>query len=120
MIATWSQNLQYTGSNVASAFLADLTATPGARSITVDIMLFTLSVAILMVAEARKHHVKFVWAYIVGSAVTAISVTFPLFLIAREVKIAKTDPTQLRSGDSVALAVFGALVAASVIWVDVR
>jgi hypothetical protein len=35
-----------------------------------------------MVIEARKHGVRFVWAYIVGGLAIAISVTFPLFLIA--------------------------------------
>jgi 4-amino-4-deoxy-L-arabinose transferase-like glycosyltransferase len=118
MIATWSQNLAYAdNSNFAMAFLNDLKANAAARSITVDIMLFTLSAAVLMVAEARKHHVRFVWVYILGSALTAISVTFPLFLIARELRIAKTDPTQLRSGDSIGLAIFGVVVAAVVIRV---
>ena len=37
-----------------------------------------------MVLEARKHGIKFVWAYIAGGFLIAISVTFPLFLLARE------------------------------------
>jgi mannose/fructose/N-acetylgalactosamine-specific phosphotransferase system component IIC len=73
---------------------------------------------ILMVAEARKHGVKYVWAYFLVGAVTAISVTFPLFLIARELRIAKTDPTVLRRGDTIGLAIVGVAVAAIVIWVD--
>jgi Terpene cyclase DEP1 len=85
----------------------------------VDLFLFGLSVAILIVAEARKHGIKFVWAYLAGSVVTAISVTFPLFLIARELRTAKTDPTRPRAGDIFVLALLGSLTAAIVIWMDV-
>jgi hypothetical protein len=44
-----------------------------------------------MVIEARKHNVRFVWAYIVGGILVAISVTFPLFLIARELRMRTSD-----------------------------
>ena len=39
-----------------------------------------LAVAILMVIEARRVGVKFVWAYIIGAFAIAISAVFPLFL----------------------------------------
>jgi len=42
-----------------------------------------------MVIEARKHGVRFLWAYIVFAFAIAISVTFPLFLWARERAMAK-------------------------------
>jgi hypothetical protein len=45
-------------------------------------------------------------------------VTFPLFLIARELRIAKTAPSRLGTADTVALAVFAIVVAALTIWVD--
>jgi Terpene cyclase DEP1 len=73
----------------------------------VDLFLFGLPVAILMVAEARKHGIKFVWAYLAGSVVP-ISVTFPLFLIAGELRTA-----------IFVLALLGSLTAAIVIWMDV-
>jgi Mn2+/Fe2+ NRAMP family transporter len=121
LIATWSQNLAYTdrGAEFLGAFWNDTKVNPAARSITVDIALFVLAAAILMVAQARKHGVRFVWAYIIGGFLIAISVTFPLFLIAREMRIAKTDPTQLRRADTIWLAIVGIAVAAFVIWVDV-
>jgi hypothetical protein len=120
LIATWSQNLAYFGhSNFLLAFWNDTKVTPAARSLTVDLFLLAFPALILMVAEARKHGVKYVWAYFLAGAVTAISVTFPLFLIARELRIAKTDPTVLRRGDTIGLAIVGIAVAAIVIWVDV-
>lgn len=120
LIATWSQNLAYIGNqNFLLAFGDDLKVTPAARSITVDLFLLGIPLAILMVAEARKHGVRFVWLYLIGSAVTAISVTFPLFLLARELRIAKTEPTQLRTGDTIGLGIVAVVMTAIVIWVDV-
>ena len=62
-------------------------------------MLFFLAAAIFMVIEARKHDFPFVWAYIVGGMLIAISVTFPLFLIARERKLAATEEPRAKTVD---------------------
>jgi len=93
LIATWSQNLTYlhSPSGFLNSFLDDLKVNAAARSITVDILLFFLAAAIFMVLEARKRGIPYVWAYIVGGMLIAISVTFPLFLIARERKLADAD-----------------------------
>jgi hypothetical protein len=82
-------------------------------------MLFSLSAAVLMVIEARKRGVRFVWLYLLGGALIAISVTFPLFLIARERRIAASDPTRLGPVDTTALVLLAAASALFVIWVDV-
>ncbi|BBZ17228.1 DUF2834 domain-containing protein [Mycolicibacterium gadium] len=120
LVATWSQNLAYWDApNFIAAFANDTKVTPAARSLTVDLFLLAFPAVILMVAEARKHRVRYVWAYVLAGAVTAISVTFPLFLIARELRIAQTDPTVLRRGDTIPLAILGIATAAIVIWVDV-
>ena len=81
LVATWSQNIVFLRSG--GSFLGFWEATkvnPASRSITADIFLFGLAVAILMVIEARRVGVKFVWAYILGGFLIAISVAFPLFL----------------------------------------
>jgi Terpene cyclase DEP1 len=121
LIATWSQNAAYFNDlgGFLLNFFNDLKVTPASRSFTVDIALFLLAAAILMVIEARKHNVKFVWAYIIGGFLIAISVTFPLFLIAREVRVSRTDPTRLGTGDTIALTLLALFTAAFVIWVDV-
>jgi hypothetical protein len=88
LIATWSQNiLFFKGGGSLMGFWEATKANPASRSITVDIALLLLSVAILMVIEARRLGVKFVWAYIIGGFLIAISVTFPLFLLARELRL---------------------------------
>ena len=49
----------------------------------------------------------------------AISVTFPLFLLARELRLAKSDATELRNVDSILLAALAGFTLAFTIWVDV-
>jgi hypothetical protein len=120
LIATWSQNAAYFDNpgRFLIDFLNDSKVTPASRSLTVDIVLFFLAAGVLMVVEARKHGVKFVWLYILGGFAIAISVTFPLFLIAREMRIGRTEETRLGAVDTVLLGVFAVVAAGMTIWVD--
>jgi hypothetical protein len=45
-------------------------------------------------------------------------VAFPLFLIAREMRIGRTEETRLGAVDTVLLAVFAVVAAGLTIWVD--
>jgi len=121
LVATWSQNLAYFPVDpigFVSAFLADTKVNPASRSITVDIVLFFLAASVFMVIEARKLGIRFVWLYIVGGFFIAISVTFPLFLIARELRLATPDATHLRALDIAPLAAFAALMLGLTYWLD--
>lgn len=119
LIATWSQNiLFFRGGGSFMGFWEATKANPASRSITVDIAILLLAVAILMVIEARRLGIKYVWAYILGGFAIAISVTFPLFLLARELKLEKSDATQLRSVDSILLGVLAGFTLAFTLWVD--
>ena len=84
---TWSENLLYPPSAFGN-FLPDLKVNPASRSISIDISLFLLAASVLMIVEARRLGVRFVGIYILFGFLVAISVTFPLFLIARERRIA--------------------------------
>jgi hypothetical protein len=122
LLATWSQNLAYFASPAdflaaLVLFIEDTRVNPAARSITADIALFFLAAAIFMVIEARKHGVRFVWLYIAGGLFVAISVTFPLFLIARELKLAGTDAKHLRMIDGATLAAFAVLITGLTLYV---
>jgi 4-amino-4-deoxy-L-arabinose transferase-like glycosyltransferase len=122
LIATWSQTVAYLHSGPADFFVNfwhDAKVTASARNITADILMFGLSAAVLMVIEARKHGVRFVWLYILGGFIIAVSVTFPLFLIAREMRIGASDSPRLHAIDAVLLAVLAAGLAGLTIWVDI-
>lgn len=120
LIATWSQNLAYQNSaaDLFSTFWRETKVTPASRSITADILLFALAAAILMVIEARKYGVRYVWAYIVGGLFIAISVTFPLFLLARELRLNSADAPKLPTKDTVLLILLAVAVLAATVWVD--
>jgi hypothetical protein len=120
LVATWSQNIIFFHGGGNFFGFWDATKTnPASRSITVDIALLLLAVAILMVIEARRLGVKYVWAYILGGFVIAISVAFPLFLLARELRLEQSDATQLLNVDSILLAALAGFTLAFTIWVDV-
>jgi Protein of unknown function DUF2834 len=120
LIATWSQTLAYSDKAAGSlvAFWNDAKVTPASRSLTADLLLFGLAAVIFMVTEGRKHGVKFVWIYVAGGFVIAISVAFPLFLIARELRIGTSDAPRLRTTDTILLAVVAILTAWLTIWID--
>jgi Protein of unknown function DUF2834 len=121
LVSTWSQTVAYTHSGVFAFFdnfWNDTRVNAASRNITADALMLGMSVAILMVVEARKHGVRFVWLYIVGGFFVAISVTVPLFLIAREIRIGAAEAPHLRLFDVILLAVSGAGVLALTIWVD--
>lgn len=120
LIATWSQNIAFfRGGGSFLGFWEATKANPASKSITVDIALLLLAVAILMVIEARRLGIKYVWAYILGGFAIAISVTFPLFLLARELKLEKSDATELTNVDSILLGVLAGFTLAFTLWVDV-
>jgi len=120
LVATWSQNIAFLrGGGTFLSFWEATKANAATRSITVDIALFFLAAAFLMVIEARRVGVKYVWAYILGGLLVAISVTFPLFLLARELRLEKSDAIRLRTSDSILLAVLAIAQLAFTLWVDV-
>lgn len=92
LIACWKQNFAYFGGggmiegNVR--FWSDALINPAARSVTVDLFLFATAVAIWMLLEARRLAIRGVWIYVFAGILVGISVTAPLFLIARERRLA--------------------------------
>ena len=97
LYGTWSENVTIGGSNpvqIFANFLEGLKVNAAGRSIGIDIGLFLLAAATLMIVEARRLGIRFVWAYILFGFLVAISVTFPLFLIAREMRLARIGSVQ--------------------------
>lgn len=117
LFATWSQNIAYMGDGPLGAFAtfaAETRVNPASRSITVDIGLFLLAAAAFMVIEARRLGVRFVWLYILFGFLIAISVTFPLFMIARELRIRADQPQplwSLKTTDVAGLALVATVIA---------
>lgn len=121
LIATWSQAAAYVHSptDFFVNFWRDTQVTAASRDIAADALMLALSVVILMVIEARKHNVRFVWLYVVGSFFIAVSVMFPLFLIARELRMGASGGARLHTTDTILLAVVVVSTLALTIWIDI-
>lgn len=123
LVATWGQNLTYVWQSgemsALNQFLPDLRVNPAARSIAVDIGLFLLAASAFMVVEARRLGVRFVWLYIVLGFLVAISVTFPLFMIAREMRMAAAPDAPVKWSLTATDVAGLALVTAAVIGLSV-
>ena len=119
LIATFSQGLAYSHEGAGSllAFFNDARLCPP-RGRTSGLFLFGLAAVIFMVVEARKLGIKFVWLYVAAAYIVAISAAFPVFLIAREVRIGMSDAPHLRTTDTILLAVVAILTAGLTIWID--
>jgi hypothetical protein len=129
LVGTWSQNLAYFRGDEGPAagflfatgrFWMDTLATPASTSITVDLLLLLLPLFALMIVEARRTGVRFPWLYIVLGCLVAISVTFPLYLIEREYRLAARgeakEPLRFTALDLAGLAVLGAVAVAATLW----
>ncbi|MBX3027743.1 DUF2834 domain-containing protein [bacterium] len=129
LAATWSQNVHYVpadrgplaGFAVAMArFWPDTLATPASVSITVDIAILTLAASVFLVREARRLEMRLPWLYVILGLLVAISVTFPLFLIAREWRLARRGALGpgpgLTRNDAIAFAVLGLATAIFALW----
>lgn len=91
LIATWSQNLAFLAqpdNGGALGFIQQSMANPAAASLSYDLLFVCLAAFAFMLVEARRLGIRYVWVYIVLSMAVAISVMFPLYLIAREIRLA--------------------------------
>jgi hypothetical protein len=90
LIGTWSQNLIFFAmpdNGGIAGFMRMAMVNPAAASLTIDLAFVCLAVVIWMAMEGRRAGVRFVWVYIVLTFAVAVSVSFPLFLIARHLKL---------------------------------
>ena len=132
-VGTWGHNVAYLrpdegpiGGFVAATarFWPETLATPASTSITVDLGVLTLAASIWMLIEARRLAIRLPWLYVVFGFLVAISVTFPLFLIARERALAargeSTDTLGLGHLDIVGLFLVGGAAVVFTLWTLAR
>lgn len=89
--ATWMNNIAFMNQSdsvfALGAFVQDAYANAAAASLTNDLFAIATAATIFIFIEGRRLKMRFVWLYILLSPLIAISVTFPLFLLARHIKI---------------------------------
>ena len=70
-------------------YLDQLTANGVATFMLIDLGIVAVIGLIFMVVEGRRLGMRFLWVYVLLTFAVAISVSLPLFLIARQVHLAK-------------------------------
>jgi hypothetical protein len=71
-----------------------LYANPAVATFTNDVMFYVIAGYVFMVVEARRLGIRYVWVYLLLSSFLAVSVMFPLFLIARQYRISRQRAPQ--------------------------
>jgi uncharacterized protein DUF2834 len=134
LVGTWRQNVAYfrpedgalLGFVLATGrFWVDTVVNPASTSITVDLgLLLLLPLFALMIIESRRLGIPFVWAYILLGLVVAISATFPLFLIARERRLAaraaSTDSPGFTTADASGMLLLTSAAVVFTFWTIAR
>ena len=70
-------------------YLDQLTANGVATFMLIDLLIVAVIGLMFMVVEGRRLGMRFLWVYVVLTFAVAISVSLPLFLIARQVHLAR-------------------------------
>lgn len=85
LVGTWYFNVQAV--LAGSDFFSDWSSTPAVSSATTDLFIVATVASIFIFLEGRRLNMKYWWLYILGSFITAIAFTFPLFLANRHRKL---------------------------------
>ncbi|MGA0078303.1 MAG: DUF2834 domain-containing protein [Candidatus Nanopelagicales bacterium] len=85
LVGTWYFNVQAV--LAGSDFFSDWSSTPAVSSATTDLLIVATVASIFIFLEGRRLNMKYWWLYILGSFITAIAFTFPLFLANRQRKL---------------------------------
>lgn len=75
------------------AVASTLFGNPLSASLTIDLLVAASAASVFMLLEGRRLGMRLPWLYVVGSFVTAIAFTFPLFLAMRERRLSANERT---------------------------
>ncbi len=85
LVGTWYFN--FLAITQSRNFFADWSSTPAVLSATTDLFVVATAASVFIFFESKRLKIKYWWLFILGSFITAIAFTFPLFLAVRERKM---------------------------------
>ncbi|MFQ3201413.1 MAG: hypothetical protein ACI9SK_002145 [Zhongshania sp.] len=99
LVMAWIHLPAYFGNGIVGAnvqFWKDalFNANPAGRFLTVDILFLGFVCNVWMFIEGRRVGVKYLYVYVIAGIFIAISVAFPLFMAARELRVAALDSSK--------------------------
>lgn len=90
LVGTAWFNVQSVISPGGDTFFAAWFANPSVSSLSWDLLATASAASIFIILEGRRLGIRWYWAYVLFSFVTAVAFTFPLFLAVRERHLAQT------------------------------
>ena len=72
-------------------YLAAWFGSPVDWVLSLDILMVAIAGSAFIIIEGRRLGMKYLWAYVVASGISAFAFTFPLFLAMREKALAKRE-----------------------------
>lgn len=90
LVGTAWFNIQSVINPGGDTFFAAWFANPSVSSLSWDLLATASAASIFIILEGRRLGIRWYWAYVVFSFVTAVAFTFPLFLAVRERHLART------------------------------
>ena len=94
LVFTWWHIPEYLGAGFVEAnklFWKDalFNSHAAGRFLVADVLILAFACSLWMLVEGRRLKMRFLYAYIAGGIVVAISVAFPLFMAVRTLKLAE-------------------------------
>lgn len=81
-------------------FFAAWFANPSVSSLSWDLLAAASAASIFIILEGRRLGIRWYWAYVLVSFITAVGFTFPLFLAVRERHLARADAQAVHGNGS--------------------
>lgn len=91
LVGTAWFNVQSVINPSGDTFFAAWFANPSVSSLSWDLLATASAASIFIILEGRRLGIRWYWAYVLFSFVTAVAFTFPLFLAVRERHLARRD-----------------------------
>lgn len=98
LVGTAWFNIQSVVNPSGDTFLAAWFANPSVSSLSWDLLATASAASIFIILEGRRLGIRWYWAYVVFSFVTAVGFTFPLFLAVRERRLDQLARTASAEG----------------------
>ena len=91
LVGTAWFNVQSVLNPGGDTFFAAWFANPSVSSLSWDLLATASAASVFIILEGRRLGIRWYWAYVVFSFITAVAFTFPLFLAVRERRLARLD-----------------------------
>lgn len=97
--AWWFNGIAVVNGSTGGDYLEAWFSSPLDWVLSLDLLVVALAGSVFIIVEGRRLGMRWLWAYLLASGVTAFAFTFPLFLAMRERTLARANSGQRVDSD---------------------